>query len=139
MSDNEQLLRIIAENLKGTLEHSMGSDSMGNEWKKYTIVYGHTNKKDLDKSVQLFYNVGSFSMAMNLQVVQLVTGDHVVADVEQLEEEPNCYLKDPYLIKDDGSLVEWPLYSSERGALIYSNRIVTISEPNSEIVKKIPK
>ena len=101
--------------------------------------YDYKNKRDLDKSAQLFYNVDSFSMAMNLQVVQLVTGDHVVADVEQLEEEPNCYLKDPYLIKDDGSLVEWPLYSSERGALIYSNRIVTISEPDSEIVKKIPK
>jgi len=30
------------------------------------------------------------------------------------------------------------LYSTERGALIYSTQIVTISEPNSEIVKKIP-
>jgi|TARA_B100000214_G_C23860792_1_gene577968 hypothetical protein len=75
---------------------------------------------------------------MNIQVVQLVTGDHVLADIEQLDEEPNCYLKDAYLIKEDGTLVEWPLYSSERGALIYSNRIVTISEPDAEIVKQIP-
>ena len=75
---------------------------------------------------------------MNIQVVQLVTGDHVLADIEQLDEEPNCYLKDAYLIKEDGTLVELPLYSSERGALIYSNRIVTISEPDAEIVKQIP-
>ena len=136
MSDNEQLLRIIADNLHGKLEKRTGADSVGNEWKQYIITYDHKNK--LDKATQIIYNKNSIAINVNIQVVQLVTGDHVVADIEQLDEEPNCYLKDAYLIKEDGTLVEWPLYSSERGALIYSNRIVTISEPDAEIVKQIP-
>ena len=136
MSDNEQLLRIIADNLHGKLEKRTGADSVGNEWKQYIITYDQKNK--LDKATQIIYNKNSIAINMNIQVVQLVTGDHVLADIEQLDEEPNCYLKDAYLIKEDGTLVEWPLYSSERGALIYSNRIVTISEPEAEIVKQIP-
>ena len=136
MSDNEQLLRIIADNLHGKLEKRTGADSVGNEWKQYIITYDQKNK--LDKATQIIYNKNSIAINMNIQVVQLVTGDHVLADIEQLDEEPNCYLKDAYLIKEDGTLVEWPLYSSERGALIYSNRIVTISEPDAEIVKQIP-
>ena len=136
MSDSEAVRRIIAHNLKGTLEKQVGCDSVGNEWKQYIITYD--KKKKLDKASQIIYNKNSIAINMNIQVVQLVTGDHVLADIEQLDEEPNCYLKDAYLIKEDGTLVEWPLYSSERGALIYSNRIVTISEPDAEIVKQIP-
>ena len=136
MSDSETVLRIIAHNLNGKLEKRTGADSVGNEWKQYIITYDHKNK--LDKATQIIYNKNSIAINMNIQVVQLVTGDHVLADIEQLDEEPNCYLKDAYLIKEDGTLVEWPLYSSERGALIYSNRIVTISEPDAEIVKQIP-
>ena len=49
-SDNTKVLQIIAENLGGKLEHTMGSASSGNEWKKYTIVYDYKNKWDLDKS-----------------------------------------------------------------------------------------
>lgn len=74
---------------------------------------------------------------MNLKVLQLQTGDHIIADVEELEEEPSCYLKNCYLITD-GNLVEWPLYSSEREALIYSDRILTISDPNQDIIKQLP-
>ena len=107
-----------------------------NQWKQYIITYD--KKKKLDKASQISYNKNSFAINMNIQVIQLVSGDHILADVEQLEEEPNCYLKDAYLIKEDGTLVEWPLYSAERGALIYSSQIVTISEPDNEIVKKLP-
>ena len=49
-SDSTKVLQIIAENLGGKLEHTIGSDSSGNEWKKYTIVYDYKNKRDLDKS-----------------------------------------------------------------------------------------
>ncbi len=74
---------------------------------------------------------------MNLKVIQLNTGDYIIADVEQLEEEPSCYLKNCYRIVD-GNLHEWPMYSSEREALIYADRIVTISEPHPDIVKQLP-
>ena len=75
---------------------------------------------------------------MNLKVIQLNTGDYIIADVEELEEEePSCYLKNCYQIID-GDLREWPKYSSDREALIFSDRIVTISEPHPDIVKKLP-
>ena len=107
MSDSEQVLKIIADNLKGTLEKKEGCDSIGNQWKQYIITYD--KKKKLDKASQISYNKNSFAINMNIQVIQLVSGDHILADVEQLEEEPNCYLKDAYLIKEDGTLVELSL------------------------------
>lgn len=89
--------------------------------------------------------VGSFimdeytTMTMNLKVLQLVDGTHIIADVEQLEEEPSCYLKNCYLINEEtNTLDEWPRYSSEREALIFSDRILTISDPHSDIVKQLP-
>ena len=48
MSDSEVVLRIIAHNLKGTLEKQVGCDSVGNEWKQYIITYD--KKKKLDKA-----------------------------------------------------------------------------------------
>ena len=79
----------------------------------------------------------STSMPMNLKVIQFTNGTHIIADVEELEEEPSCYLKNCYQITDS-ELTEWPQYSSEREALIYADRILTISEPHPDIVKKIP-
>jgi hypothetical protein len=46
MSDNEQLLKIIADNLHGKLEKRTGADSVGNEWKQYIITYDQKNKLD---------------------------------------------------------------------------------------------
>lgn len=93
----------------------------------------------------LTFVAGSFimdaytTMSMNLKILQLVDGTHIIADVEQLEEEPSCYLKNCYLIDEEtNTLVEWPRYSSEREALIFSDRILTISDPHSDIVKKLP-
>jgi hypothetical protein len=86
---------------------------------------------------------GSFIMdssiptPMNLKVIQFTNGTQIIADVEELEEEPSCYLKNCYQILN-GELEEWPEYTSEREALIYADRILTISEPHPDIVKKIP-
>ena len=74
---------------------------------------------------------------MNLKVIQFTNGTQIIADVEELEEEPSCYLKNCYQILN-GELEEWPEYTSEREALIYADRILTISEPHPDIVKKIP-
>ena len=74
---------------------------------------------------------------MNVNVIELVTGVIVVADVEELDEEPSCFLKNWREIIEDNegviSLRKWPRYTDETEALIYSDRITTISEPNSEL------
>ena len=73
---------------------------------------------------------------MNLHVVELINNSIVVADIEELDEEPSCFLKNcRELIEVDGEIQfrKWPRYTDETDTLIYSNRIVTISTPSDEI------
>jgi len=69
-------------------------------------------------------------------VVILKSGIHLISQVEQLDDEPNCHLQDPYLIRDDGTLEPWPRYTSDTDVLLYSETLATIVEPTSEIKKK---
>ena len=66
----------------------------------------------------------------------LKSGIHLISQVEQLDDEPNCHLQDPYLIRDDGTLEPWPRYTSDTDVLLYSETLATIVEPTSEIKKK---
>ena len=66
----------------------------------------------------------------------LKSGIHLISQVEQLEEEPNCHLLDPYLIRDDGTLQPWPSWTTDTDVLLYSETLATIVEPTSEIKKK---
>lgn len=72
---------------------------------------------------------------MNLHVIELINSAIIVADVEELDEEPSCFLKNCMEIidGDDLTLRKWPRYTDETDTLIYSNRIVTISSPSEEI------
>ena len=53
-----------------------------------------------------------------------------------MEEEPNCHLQDPYLIKDDGTLEPWPRYTNDVDVLLYSETLATIVEPDLDTKKK---
>ena len=73
---------------------------------------------------------------MNLHVIELINEKIVVADIEELGEEPSCFLKNCREIIDiDGTITfrKWPMYTDETDTLIYSNRIITISTPSDEI------
>ena len=69
-------------------------------------------------------------------VVILRSGIHLISKVEQLDEEPNCHLEDPYLITDDGTLEPWPRYTTDTDVLLYSETLATIVEPTNEIKNK---
>ena len=73
---------------------------------------------------------------MEVMVVILRSGIHLISKVEQLDEEPNCHLEDPYLIRDDGTLEPWPRYTTDTDVLLYSETLATIVEPTNEIKKK---
>jgi hypothetical protein len=75
-------------------------------------------------------------MKMEVMVVILRSGMHLISKVEQLDEEPNCHLEDPYLIRDDGTLEPWPRYTTDTDVLLYSETLATIVEPTNEIKKK---
>ena len=79
---------------------------------------------------------------MNLHVIELINNKIIVADVEELDEEPSCFLKNcREIIDTDGTISfrKWPQYTDETDTLIYSNRIVTISIPSEEVTSQYKK
>tara|TARA_B100000902_G_C27266813_1_gene893997 strand:- start:549 stop:800 length:252 start_codon:yes stop_codon:yes gene_type:complete len=73
---------------------------------------------------------------MNLHVIELINNKIIVSDIEELDEEPSCFLKNSReIIDNDGTITfkKWPMYTDETDTLIYSNRIVTISTPSDEV------
>lgn len=79
---------------------------------------------------------------MNLHVIELINNKVVIADVEELDEEPSCFLKNcREIIDTDGTISfrKWPLYTDETDTLIYSNRIVSISTPSDEVANLYKK
>ena len=79
---------------------------------------------------------------MNLHVIELINNKIIVADVEELDEEPSCFLKNcREIIDTDGTISfrKWLQYTDETDTLIYSNRIVTISTPSEEVTSQYKK
>jgi len=37
---------------------------------------------------------------MNIKVIQLITKDYIVCDLEELDEEPSVYMKNPFLVEN---------------------------------------
>ena len=50
--------------------------------------------------------------------------------------EPDCQLINPFKICDDGSLVRWPSVTDQRSMKIHSDSILTIVDPNPNILGK---
>ena len=77
---------------------------------------------------------------MNVHVMELANGKHIIADVEELPEEPSAYLKNCREIVEDIAgnigLKKWPKYTDEPDVLVYSKSIFTISEPTTHILEK---
>ena len=73
---------------------------------------------------------------MEVMLVILRTGMTLISKVEQLEEEPSCHLQEPYMVRDDGTLHPWPLYTVDKDILLYSETLATIVEPTEEIRAK---
>ena len=75
-------------------------------------------------------------MVMQIALIILKSGVHLITKAEQLDEEPSCHMEHPYLIKDDGTLEPWPRYTNDTDILLYSETIATIVEPDADIRKK---
>tara|TARA_B100001057_G_scaffold249852_1_gene250126 strand:- start:2953 stop:3192 length:240 start_codon:yes stop_codon:yes gene_type:complete len=73
---------------------------------------------------------------MQTMLIILRSGIHLISKVEQLEEEPNCHLQDPYLIRDDGTLEPWPSYTDDTDILLYSDTLATIVNASSSMKTK---
>lgn len=79
---------------------------------------------------------------MNLIVQCLLLKNDIILISEIVEVgselgEPDCKLINPYLYNGNGAMVRWNAHLTEqREFMIHSDSILTIMEPNGEIIKK---
>lgn len=88
---------------------------------------------------------------MNIAVLQLVTKDYIICDLELLDEEPCYYLKRAHVIKrceENTSslsikyneysyitLESYPLFTNDEGCLMHTEKIVTMVEPDPRVAE----
>tara|TARA_B100001173_G_C15763598_1_gene452087 strand:+ start:86 stop:349 length:264 start_codon:yes stop_codon:yes gene_type:complete len=76
----------------------------------------------------------------NLKVIVLLTKEVLVTQIEEVQSElgePDCKLTEPFAINDDGTLSPWLLnLTTQNTFMMSSDKILTLVEPNSKIVKK---
>lgn len=77
----------------------------------------------------------------NIQVFLTKLGIYLIAQLEELDEEPSCYLKNIYQITDgiagdDVVLTKWPRYTSQTDGLFFLADFVTMVEPSPKVLDK---
>ena len=51
--------------------------------------------------------------------------------------EPDCKLTEPFVLKDDGTLIPWLVDVTRQNTfMIHSDKILTIADPNSKLTEK---
>ena len=68
-----------------------------------------------------------------------LANDWIIAQVEEIEGatslgDPDCVLRDPYVVEYDGEIHPWPPHSSERTAVVRSTDIFTIVNPSTKLL-----
>jgi hypothetical protein len=78
---------------------------------------------------------------MNLTLVILKTGQHLVAWCEELDYEPSCHMVAPHLIggKTKITLTPWPSYTNDEHVLLHKTDILTVCEPNPAVSEAYSK
>ena len=77
----------------------------------------------------------------NLKVLVLVTKEMIVTQVEEVQSElggPDCKLTEPFLYDQENEVLSpWLLnITTQNTFMLSSDKILTLVEPNSKIVKK---
>tara|TARA_B100000700_G_scaffold281100_1_gene331500 strand:- start:254 stop:469 length:216 start_codon:yes stop_codon:yes gene_type:complete len=64
----------------------------------------------------------------------------VISQIDEVSSElgePDCKLTEPFVINDDGTLSPWLLdITTQNTFMISSDKILTLVQPNSKLVKK---
>ena len=76
----------------------------------------------------------------NLKILILVNNQTVISEIEEVQSElgePDCKLTEPFTINDDGTLSPWLLdVTTQNTFMMSSDKILTLVEPSSKLVKK---
>ncbi len=81
-------------------------------------------------------------MESNLKIILLKNGnlsDYLIGTVTQLDEEPAVLIEGCYRVLKDGTLEQYPLYSSQRDLFLTSEALFTIVEPSEQIADEYKK
>lgn len=65
--------------------------------------------------------------------------DYLIGKVTELDEEPSILIEGCYQIMEDGTLEQYPKYSSQRDLFLTSEAIFTIVDPSTEILGEYQK
>lgn len=65
--------------------------------------------------------------------------DWIIAQVDEVEGDslpgdPDCILRDPYVVDCNGEITQWPPHSSERSVIVRSTDIFTIVNPSTKLL-----
>ena len=76
----------------------------------------------------------------NLKILILVNNQTVISEIEEVQSElgePDCKLTEPFLLKEDGTLVPWLVdVTNENVFMITSDQILTLTEPKPTLLEK---
>ncbi len=76
----------------------------------------------------------------NLKILILTNNQKVISQIDEVTSElgePDCKLTEPFVINDDGTLSPWLLdITTQNTFMISSDKILTLVQPNSKLVKK---
>ena len=76
----------------------------------------------------------------NLKILILTNNQKVISQIDEVTSElgePDCKLTEPFVINDDGTLSPWLLdITTQNTFMISSDKILTLVQPNSRLVKK---
>ena len=68
-----------------------------------------------------------------------LANDWIIAQVEEIEGatsigDPDCILRDPYVLDCDGEIYPWPPHSSDREVIVRSSDITTLVNPSTKLL-----
>ena len=76
----------------------------------------------------------------NLKILILLNNQTVSSEIEEVQSElgePDCKLTEPFTINEDGTLSPWLLdITNQNTFMISSDKILTLVDPNSKLIKK---
>ena len=70
-----------------------------------------------------------------------LANEWIIAQVDEVEGattigDPDCILRDPYVVDCDGGIDPWPIYSDDREVVVRSSDITTIVNPGKQLLAR---
>ena len=70
-----------------------------------------------------------------------LANEWIIAQVDEVEGattigDPDCILRDPYVVDCDGGIDPWPIYSDDREVVVRSSDITTIVNPSKQLLAR---